>query len=151
MTIIPRTSYSQGIPREWTMLDKTDWYWPQFARLGEQAVLNKEIYFNPAEYDGADPETGDDGVFGYQGRYTEFRYLPSTFHGDMRSSLLYWHMGRVFRSAPRLNSDFVTAQSDPRCFALADVATGKYDPFVAQLHLDIKAVRPLPKYATPSL
>lgn len=149
LVITPRTSYSQGIPRAWTALHRTDWYFPEFAHLGEQAVLNKEIYFNPIE----EPVIGHmpDDVFGYQGRFTELRYIPSTFHGEMRSDLKYWHMGRIFNELPVLNSDFVTARTDARCFALADVVESGYDPFVAQIHLDIKAVRPLPKYAVPTL
>lgn len=149
LAIIPRTSYSQGIPREWSLLDKTDWYFPEFAHLGEQAVLNKEIYFNPAEADDTDHPAN--GVFGYQGRFVELRYIPSTFHGEMRSDLSYWHFGQIFREVPVLNSDFVTAQTRANVFAITDIADGNYDPFVAQIHVECKAVRPLPKYAVPTL
>ena len=146
--IIPRTSYSQGIPRVWQATDKTDWYFPEFAHLGEQAVLNKEVYYNPIQ---ATSGHDDNGVFGYQGRFTELRYIPSSVHGEMRDSLAYWHMGRLFANAPSLNSAFVTASSDARCFALTDVSNSGYDPFVCQLKLFVKAVRPMPKYAVPTL
>lgn len=149
LSIIPRTSYQQGISRQWTAMTKEDWYWPEFAHLGEQAVLNKEIYYNPV--DALDLEHGPDDVFGYQGRFTELRYIPSSVHGELRNQLAYWHFGRVFSEVPILNSSFVEAQTDPRCFALVDVAQDGADPFVCQIHMDIKAVRPMPKYAVPTL
>lgn len=150
-SIIPRTSYSQGLPRVWTAFDKTDWYFPEFAHLGEQAVLKKEVYFDPEETNLIAAEGGPDDVFGYQGRFTELRYIPSSVHGEMRDTLQYWHLGRLFDHAQALNSDFVEADTRANIFALSDVAEQGYDPFVCQMHLDIKAVRPLPKYAVPTL
>lgn len=149
LTIVPRTSYCQGLPRVWTAFDKTDWYFPEFANLGEQAVLNKEVYYNPTAV--SEMDKGPDDVFGYQGRFTELRYIPSSIHGEMKNTLQYWHFGRIFPSQPSLNSTFVEAQTSARVWALDDVAQSGYDPFVAQIHLDIKAVRPLPKYAVPTL
>lgn len=148
-TIIPRTSYSQGVPREWTAFDKTDWYFPEFAHLGEQAVLNKEVYYDPITAQSLD--TPNDGVFGYQGRFTELRYYNGSFHGDLRNTLQAWHLGRIFPSQPQLNDTFVKASTRANIFALDDVQIGLYDPFICQMHLDIKAVRPLPKYAIPTL
>lgn len=152
LTIIPRTSYSQGLPRVWTAFDKTDWYFPEFANLGEQAVLYKELYFNmaPAGSNEADHDTPDE-VFGYQGRFTELRYIPSSVHGEMKKSLQYWHFGRLFPSQPVLNSDFVTSKTRANVFSLKEVSQEGFDPFVAQIHLDISAVRPLPKFAVPTL
>lgn len=147
--MIPRTSYSQGIPRVWTAFDKTDWYFPEFAHLGEQAVLNKELYYDPFTI--PEQDNDNDAVFGYQGRFTELRYIASSVHGEMRSDLQYWHFGRLFDSAPALNSQFVQANSRVNVFALSDIVQSGYDPFVCQMHLDIKAVRPLPKYAVPTL
>lgn len=149
LSVVPRTSYSQGIPRYWTAFDKTDFYFPEFAHLGEQAVLNKELYYDPTAINAVD--AGPDDVFGYQGRFTELRYIPSSVHGEMRAGLAYWHFGRIFDALPALNQDFVEASSRIDSFALTDVANGDEDPFVAQIHLDIKAVRPLPKYAVPTL
>lgn len=156
LTIIPRTSYSQGIPREWTLFDKTDFYFPEFANLGEQAVLNKEIYYNPADPAvlppvGSGDDLSPDGVFGYQGRFTEMRYYPSSVHGELKDTLKYWHFGRIFPSLPRLNAQFVEAQTSADVWALTDISEQGYDPFICQIHLDIKAVRPMPKYAVPTL
>lgn len=148
--ILPRTSYQDFLPRVWTALDKTDWYFPEFAHLGEQAVLRKEVYFNPNDVYLVGDD-GPNGVFGYQGRFTELRYIPSSVHGELKSSLQAWHFGRVFDRTQHLNSDFVKADSRVNVFAIEDIRLGDYDPFVCQMHLDIKAVRPLPKYAIPTL
>lgn len=147
LTIIPRTSYSQGIPRVWTAFDKTDWYFPEFANLGEQAVLRKEVFFDPL----GDQPTEPNAVFGYQGRFTELRYIPSSVHGEMRDTLKYWHFGRIFPIEPRLNAEFVEANTRADVFAQTEIVEQGYDPFVAQIHLDISAVRPMPKFAVPTL
>lgn len=151
LTIIPRTSYSQGIPRYWAAMDKTDFYFPEFAHLSEQAVLNHELYYDPTADNNQDESLNPTGVFGYQGRYVEYRYIPSSVHGEMKNDLQYWHFGRLFPALPRLNANFVEAKTRSNVFAIADIANGDYDPFVAQLHLDVKAVRPMPKFAVPSL
>lgn len=153
--IIPRTSYSQGIPRYWRAMDKTDFYFPEFAHLSEQAVLNSEIYYDPTTLSpaagSAGYANGPDGVFGYQGRFVEYRYIPSSVHGELRNTLSYWHFGRLFDSLPRLNSSFVQAQSRVNVFSIDDIANGDDDPMIAQIHLDMKAVRPMPKFAVPTL
>lgn len=149
LSIIPRTSYCQGINRAWTALNKEDWYFPEFAHLGEQAILNKEIFYDPTE--SVSLGHGPDDVFGYQGRFTELRYIPSSVHGEMRDQLKYWHFGRIFPALPVLNTVFVEAQSQVDSFAMTDVASGDLDPFVCEIHMDIKAVRPMPKYAVPTL
>jgi hypothetical protein len=151
LSIIPRTSYSQGIPRYWSAMDKTDFYFPEFAHLSEQAVLNQEVYYDPTESNKSDESLNPTGVFGYQGRFTEYRYIPSSVHGELKNSLQYWHFGRLFPSLPRLNAQFVEANTRANVFAIEDIANGNDDPFVAQLHLDVKAVRPMPKFAVPTL
>lgn len=148
--IIPRTSYQNMLPRVWTALDKTDWYFPEFSHLGEQAVLRKEVFYNPNAVNLATDE-GQNGVFGYQGRFTELRYIPSSVHGQLKNVFQAWHFGRRFTQLQHLNSDFVTANSRVNVFALENVREGVDDPFICQMHLDVKAVRPLPKYAVPTL
>lgn len=153
LSIIPRTSYAPALPRQWTAFDKTDWYFPEFAHLGEQAVLNKEVWYNPkSEGTVQNPNYQDpDGVFGYQGRFTELRYIPSSIHGELLDDLAYWHFGRLWDASPVLNENFVQADTRADVWALSNVAESGYDPFIAQIHLDIKALRPLPKFAVPTL
>lgn len=148
-SIMPETAYQQGIPRHWSRSDRFDYYWPQFAHIGEQEVLQKELFVDP---DG-DSEKND-STFGYIPRYSELRYNPSTVHGDFRSSLDFWHLGRIFDNAPQLNSDFIylnnqTADSlQERIFAVGDA---DFDPLWMHVYNDVKARRPLPKFGTPML
>ena len=81
-------NYQQGLNKMWSRRTRFDFYWPSLAHLGEQAVLNKEIY--------CQGNAEDDGVFGYQERYAEYRYHPSVITGQLRSTcatpLDYWHL-----------------------------------------------------------
>ena len=99
MSVMPMTAYQQGIPKHFSKFDKFDYYWPSFANIGEQAITNQELYYQNA--------AADDLTFGYTPRYAEYKYLPSTVHGTFRTSLNFWHMGRIFGSAPSLNQDFI--------------------------------------------
>lgn len=141
MSVMPKTAYQQGIPRHFTKFDKFLYFTPPFAHLGEQEILNKEIY-----YDVADGALNED-TFGYIPRYMEYRYNDSRVAGDFRSTLSYWHMGRIFPSRPALNAAFV--QSDPthRAFAVIDPAI---DKIYAHCFHQIKAKRKIPRYGTPT-
>ena len=100
-------TYQQGLNRMWSRSTRFDFYWPGLAHLGEQEVLNKEIYFNN--------DANDDLVFGYQERYAEYRYKPSQITGQFRSTagtpLDYWHMAQEFSTLPTLGDTFI--QDDP--------------------------------------
>ena len=110
MSIMPKTAYQQGLPRHFSKTDRFDYLWPDFARLGEQAVFNKEIYCFP---DGL-----NDRVFGYVPRYQEYRFIPSSVHGEMRNTLNFWHLGRIFSNRPVLNEVFIKMVNDNRIFAI---------------------------------
>lgn len=138
MSIMPRTTYQQGLSKKWTRSSRYSYYWPVFSHLGEQAILNKEIY--------AQATNDDDAVFGYQPRYQEYRKKYSEVHGDFRGSLDFWHLGRIFDSLPALNSDFIECNPSNRIFAVTDQNT---DHFVIDIFHKIKALRPIPKYGTP--
>lgn len=142
MTIVPRTLYGQGLHRLWSRETRYDEYVPVFAHLGEQEVLNKEIYTQGTD--------ADNGVFGYNDRFSELRHIPSTVHGQFRSgeSLDYWTMARQFDSLPQLNGDFVTADPTRRVFAVTDE---RVDTIEVQVMHHLKAIRPLPKYGNPGL
>lgn len=142
MSVMPKTAYQQGIHRKFQRFDKFDYYWEQFANIGEQAVLNREVY-----YDGTVASTYED-TFGYQSRYAEYKYANSSVHGDFRSSLAYWHMGRIFTSAPALNEDFVTADPTDRIFAVYNESVHK---LWVQIYNKVDALRPMPYYGTPIL
>lgn len=141
MSVLPRTSYQQGMERLWYRNDRFDYYWPEFANIGEQPVLNKELYCTGVE-------DTDNGTFGYQSRYAELKTGRSSVHGEMRSTLSYWHMGRIFSSAPALNSTFVTANPTTRIFPVLE---GDEDHLYVHLYNNIKARRPMPKFGVPTL
>ena len=141
MSVMPMTAYQQGVPKHFSKFDKFDYYWPSFANIGEQAIENKEIYFqnNP---------TTDDATFGYTPRYAEYKYLPSTVHGTFRTSLNFWHMGRIFAGAPSLNQDFIECDYEEvkRVFAAPD-----QEHLYVYLHNEVKATRLMPYFGTPTI
>lgn len=142
-SVMPTTAYQQGIPRHFSRTSYLDYAWPTFAHIGEQEVLNKEIYANAT--DGLDNET-----FGYVPRYSEYRYNPSRVAGDFRESLAFWHLGRIFENRPQLNQDFVECTPRKDIFAVADDAPDAQSLWCHIYH-NIYAYRKLPKYGTPTL
>ena len=139
MSILPRTAYFQGMPKIFNKTDKFDYYWPEFAHLGEQEVKQSEIY-----YDQTDVTNND--TFGYQPRYTEYRFVNDTVHGDFQSTLKFWHMAREFSNKPELNSSFVTSDPTTRVFAVTDP---QYPKLLVNTYANLQAVRPIPKYGNP--
>lgn len=147
LSIMPKTAYQQGIPKDYFKFDKMDFYFPEFAHLGEQEIKVKELYFN--YYDQIDPETNvraNENTFGYTPRYAEYKFSSSEVHGDFRSSLDYWHLGRIFSNTPKLNKDFVTANPSTRIFAVQDKDISHC--WIRCYH-NLKAIRPMPKYGVP--
>lgn len=138
MSVMPKTAYQQGIHKQWFKFDKFDYYWPSFAHLGEQPILNKELYL---ANDGQNEDT-----FGYTPRYSEYKYINSSVHGEFRSSLAFWHEGRIFSSRPALNSTFITCVPDTRIFA---VTSG--EQLYCHMYHNIKAKRKMPYFGTPRL
>lgn len=136
-------TYQQGINRMWTRSTKFDMYWPTFAFLGEQAVLNKEIY--------AQGNTDDDGVFGYQERYAEYRYAPSQVTGKFRStyaqSLDSWHLAQKFENLPKLSPEFIV--DNPPIDRV--VAVPSEPQFLLDCWFNLSCVRPMPVYGVPGL
>lgn len=136
-------TYQQGINKMWTRSTKFDMYWPTFAFLGEQAVLNKEIY--------AQGNTDDDGVFGYQERYAEYRYAPSQVTGKFRStyaqSLDSWHLAQKFENLPKLSPEFIV--DNPPIDRV--VAVPSEPQFLLDCWFNLNCVRPMPVYGVPGL
>lgn len=142
MTILPRTAYQDQLSRMWQRSNRYDYYFPEFAHLGEQEVNKAEVYFNIAN----DEQRSTDR-FGFQERYCEYKYIPSTVHGDMKGSLHFWHLGRTFGVQPALNKSFVEANPNTDIFA---VSTG-VNHFYVNLINNVQALRPMPKQAIPTL
>lgn len=136
-------SYQQGLNKMFSRSTRFDFYWPTLAHLGEQAVLNREIY--------AQGTSADDDVFGYQERYAEYRYKPSLITGKMRSqdaqSLDIWHLAQDFSTLPTLSADFIEEHPPvERVVAVQDEPEFLFDSYFS-----LKCARPMPVYSTPGL
>jgi len=139
-------NYQQGLRRMWNRKTRYDFYFPVFAHLGEQEVLNKEIY--------ATGTSTDDQVFGYQERWAEYRYHPSQITGYFRSTapttLDAWHLAQKFNALPTLSDTFI--QDTPpvdRVVAIGASANGKQ--FIFDSFFQIRTARPMPLYSVPGL
>jgi len=146
ISVLPDTAYQDGIDRQFTKFDRLDYLWPEFANLGEQAILNKEVVAHDVPIGASFPA---DGVWGYISRYAEYRYIPDGVSGEFRDTLSSWHMGRIFNPAspPDLNSDFISADPTKRIFAVTD---DEDDHIVSQIILKIDCDRKLPRQGIPS-
>ncbi len=139
---MPRPSYQQGVNRIFTRKSKFDFYFPEFAHLSEQAVTKAEVY--------ATGTSEDLETFGYQGAYNEMRYTPSFNCADMRDTFKYWHLGRIFTSAPNLNAGFLTTNHRYSGGIRKDIFASTDEPgLLVQFANIVKAIRPLPVYGTP--
>lgn len=136
-------TYQQGLNRMWSRQGRFDFYWPVLAHLGEQAVLNKEIF--------AQGTSADDEVFGYQERYAEYRYYPGQITGKFRSTdpqpLDSWHLAQKFSSLPTLSSQFI--QDNPPVERV--VAVTSEPQFLFDSYIRLKCARPMPVYSVPGL
>jgi len=146
MSIRADITYQQGLERFWSRSTRYDFYTPVFANLGEQAILNKEIYVQG--------DANDELVFGYQERWAELRYTPSMITGLFRSTAANtidnWHLAQKFTSLPTLNSTFIQ-ESPPveRIVAVGAAAAGKQ--FIVDMFFRNRAARPLPLYSVPGM
>ena len=136
-------TYQQGLERMWSRSTRYDFYYPVLSQIGEQTILNKEIY--------AQGDANDDLVFAYQERYAEYRYKPSRLSGQMRSThatpLDAWHLAQEFSSLPALNATFIE-DNPPIDRVIADPA----DPhFIFDSYFDYRCTRPMPVYGVPGL
>lgn len=139
-------NYQQGLNRMWSRRTKFDYYWPALAMIGEQVVLNKEIYaqgtVNPA---------ADAAAWGYQERFAEYRYKPSVITGALRSNaatpLDTWHLAQNFTSAPALNSAFI--EDNPPIDRVIAVPSEPH--FIFDCFFRLRCARPMPLYGVPGL
>ena len=136
-------NYQQGMHRAWSRSTRFDFYFPVLAHLGEQAILNKEIF--------AQGTSTDNDVFGYQERWAEYRYKPNQITGKFRStyaqSLDVWHLAQEFTNLPALNDEFIVDEPPvDRVIAVQDEPQ-----FLLDAWFNMKDVRPMPTYSVPGL
>lgn len=137
-------TYQAGINRMWTRETQKEFFWPTLAHLGEQAVLNYEIFVS------GDAEI-DQAVFGYQERYAEYRYKPSMitglFNSNADDSLDVWHLSQDFDATPALNSSFIT--ENPPIDRVIAVPSEPH--FLCDMWLSLQCTRPMPLFSVPGL
>lgn len=139
-------TYQQGIERMWSRKDRFDYYWPVFANIGEQAVLNKEIY--------AQGTAKDNEVFGYQEAWADYRYKPNRVTGEMRSSyaqsLDVWHLGDDYDALPSLSDSWIREDKANVDRVLA-VTSSVSNQLFCDIYVKNRTTRPMPMYSVPGL
>lgn len=145
-------TYQQGLPRDYSKRARTDYYLPTLANLGEQAVLNKEIFAQGSSVK-VNGEVVDEQVFGYQERWAEMRYKSNRITGQLRStanlSLDIWHLAQDFSNLPTLNSDFIE-ENVPVDRVIA-ISGANQPQFISNFYFDEQWIRPMPVYSIPSM
>lgn len=142
LSVLPETAYQQGLHKRWTRQTNLDYYFPEFAQLGEQEVLNQELFYQ-------ENQVPNKETFGYQSRYAEYKYAQSTVHGAFKGNLSFWHMGRIFGTLPGLNKTFIEADPTTRIFADSEITED--EAMYVQLYNKVTAVRPMPFFNDPTL
>lgn len=135
MSVVPKTMYCNALHRSWSRQVKEDYYTRELSTIGEQEVLNKELYSE---------HTTPDGVLGYGPRYDEYRSLPSQVSGEFRSTLDTWHMGRVFTSDPALNSALINCNPTDRVYKSTST-----NQLMVMVQNSIQARRPMVRIPRP--
>nr|WCD56423.1 MAG: major capsid protein [Microviridae sp.] len=144
-------TYQQGLRRMWSRQTRYDFYCPPLAHLGEQAVLNKEIYLSGASVVDSNGERVDNQAFGYNERWSEYKYGVNMITGELRStyaqSLDVWHLAQKFDNLPTLNDTFIR-ENPPlsRVLAVTDAPQ-----FLLDIYYNLRSVRPIPLYCVPGL
>lgn len=140
VSVMPQTAYFQGLEKHWSRFDPLQYLNPMFAHLGEEGITNKEVYVDHLT------AVNRDKIFGYQRRFYEYCTKLSSVHGEFLTTQSYWHMARRFSSQPALNSNFVECTPTTDIFAV----TEGVDTMYCHMFHNIKALRQLPLYGTPS-
>lgn len=146
MSIQPKAAYFQGVCRDLLKQDRLDIYTPEFANLGEQPIMNAELFAG-----GSKPKE----TFGYTPRYAEYKFSLDEIHGQFRDTLDTWHMARVFGDQPTLSNKFIEVNEKEdglnRVFAVPGTSENPVEHFYVYVQNNIKALRPMPIFGVPTL
>lgn len=151
-------TYQEGLNRTWSRKTKYDYYWPALANIGEQAILNKELFLPNAN---VVPNVDPNGVFGYQEAWAEYRYLPNRTAGEMRSransgiagsgnTLDAWHLGDTYQETPLLSDEWIREDKSNvnRCLAVTSDVSNQ---ILMDIYIMNNAIRPMPMYSIPGM
>lgn len=144
-SVLPVTGYYQGIPRMFQRSERLDYLFPEFAAIGEQPLLGKELYYTPTD------NVANESVFGYNPRYAEYRIQGNRVSGDFRTSLDFWHLARKFASLPALNQTFLQCVPDETVDRIFAVIETDVDHLLIHYFFEDYTERVLPRLALPSL
>jgi len=137
-------SYQQGIERMWSRQTRFDFYWPALSHIGEQAVLNKEIFHS-------DNDTIDNATFGFQERYAEYKHKLSRITGDFASNAVSpldsWHLALDFASLPALNTAWI--EDNPPVDRVLAIPAEPH--FIGDFYFDLICARPMPTFSIPGM
>lgn len=133
-----RANYWQGLPKVFSRMQRDEYYWPEFANLGEEPVYTKELFAKAAE----------DTIFGYVPRYSDYKSSVGEIHGNMRSTLDFWTQPREFANEPQLNEEFIFGNPSLSPFA---VQSDYSDPIICTIQFNVKASRLMPFYGVPTI
>ena len=144
MVIRPRPEYQNITRRHWLhgLTGKFDYFWPVLAHIGDQEILNRELFAGSGASNLNEP-------FGYVPRYQEYRFAPSETHGEMQTALKYFHMNRIFDRLPVLNQQFMNCNPRTDMFTVADGEVSHH--YWCEILIGCQAKRPIPKFGTPML
>lgn len=147
-------TYQQGLNRLWSRKQRLDYYFPVMANIGEQAVLNKEIYAQGSKLVDSSSRVIDDKVFGYQEAWAEYRYKPNIVTGEMRSqyaqSLDVWHLADDYASLPALSDSWIREDKTNVDRVLA-VQSSTSNQLFADIYIRNFTTRAMPVYSIPGL
>lgn len=147
-------SYNQGVNKMWLRDTRESFYFPVFANLGEQPILNKELYCQGDNVTDSSGNIIDNQVFGYQEAWYEYRYTPSKITGQMRTtstnSFQNWHLGDHYSSLPTLSNTFIE-ETDVNILRSLNTSSTANDEFIADFYFEEVDTRPMPLYSIPGL
>ena len=145
-------TYQQGLNKMFSRKSIFDYYWPEFANLGNMAIKNKELYLQGPSVVDSDGNVIDEQVFGYQEAWAEYRYMPDIVTGEMRSnysqSLDIWHWADDYSQLPALGSDWI---DEPKENVARTLAVQTHDQFMGDFYFQCIMTRPMPLYSVPGL
>lgn len=145
LSVMPSSAYMQGIPRMFLSRNTfLDYPWPTMAHLGEQEVWDYEIFADPGSIPVESRTTFP--LFGYQSRYSDWKFIHNSSHGDFRTTLSHWHVTRTFSGQPALGNEFIEFEDalQDRIFNVAEV-----DTLWMYVYNEVKVKRALPYFGTP--
>lgn len=137
ISVIPKADYTQGVPKKYLKRDVYDFYWPQFAKIGEQPIERQELFYDTTNY------SRNKETFGYTPRYAEYRFINNKVNGDFRDTLSFWTLARNFNQTQFLNESFITCNPSNDIFAVRDT---QFSHLWCLIDINCKTLRPITKY-----